>query len=132
MFAAALINLAVIERLNLQQRAEQIGHYVTQRLREMQEQHDLIGDVRGPGLFIGIEFVRNRKTKEPADSEAKKFLDYALRHRVLFEVSMPTIIDGREAFTNVVKIKPPLTITTEQVERMLEVIEAGIQFVEPS
>jgi len=83
----------------------------------MKEKYELIGDVRGSGLMIGIELVKNRKTKEPAQKEAQDLVNEALKRGVLFGTSRYA------GLGNVVKIKPPLVITDEQVNRALEVFE---------
>ena len=68
--AAGLAALEVLERDNLLQACAELGKYATDGLLEMQPRHRLIGDVRGPGLLIGIELVRDRQTREPAAAEA--------------------------------------------------------------
>jgi len=115
--AAGVVTLQILQEEQLPQRAARIGRYITQRLHEMQDKYDLIGDIRGPGLMIGIELVRDRKTKEPAIEETDRFLDEGLKRGVLFGHSRYM------SMGNVVKIKPPLVITEAQVERVLEVFE---------
>ena len=122
-FAAALINLEVIERLNLPKRSEEMGRYITKGLNELKEKYEIIGDVRGPGLFIGVELVKNRKTKEPATVEANKFTEEGLKRNVIFGLNMPDIADGRISMRNVVKVKPPLTVTKEQADHILTVFD---------
>lgn len=129
MFAAALVNLEIIRKLDLPKRAEVLGKYITKRLKELQDRYEIIGDVRGPGLFIGIEFVKDRKTKEPADKETEEFIVESFKRGVLFERSMPSFIKGSATMQNVLKIKPPLIITEEQVERMLNVFDECIKLV---
>src|SRR5262249_25473978 len=65
-----LATLEVIDSENVQQNAHRVGTHLKDRLREVQERHSLIGEVRGMGLMLGIELVRDRETKEPATTEA--------------------------------------------------------------
>lgn len=119
-FAAALANIEVIERRGLCQRARQLGEKATAYLRQLQEEYELIGDVRCPGLFIGVELVEDRESKTPATERAVAFVELAKKFGVIFDLSMPDIVDGRPTMRNVIKIKPPLTITDEQLDRVLE------------
>jgi 4-aminobutyrate aminotransferase-like enzyme len=91
----------------------------------MQNKYELIGDVRGPGLMIGVELVRNRKTKEPAVEETHRFITEALKRGVLFGESRYM------GLGNVVKIKPPFMISEAQVERVLEVFEEVTAMLSP-
>ena len=107
--AAALANIAVIEDEKLCENAAARGEELLGRLRKLQEKSSLIGDVRGLGLMIGVELVRDRKTKEPADREAKA-LRAALREKGV-------LIGVGGAYGNVVRFQPPLSITAEECER---------------
>lgn len=66
--------LRVVEEEGLQENAHQLGVYLVEQLRQLQEKHTCIGDVRGMGLLIGIEFVTDRETREPASAKAKEIL----------------------------------------------------------
>ena len=121
--AAALMVLQIIEEENLLERSRVVGAYITKRLKEMQEKYEIIGDIRGPGLMIGIELVKDRETKEPAREEAARFIDEGIRRGVLFGESRYLDLG------NCIKIKPPMVITDEEVEKVLEVFEEVIQVV---
>ena len=114
---AGLATLRVIKEEKLLERARQVGEYFTSRLLEMKDKYELIGDVRGPGLMIGVELVRNKRTKEKACEESYEFEKEGLKHGVLFGTSK-YLGQG-----NVVKIKPPLVISDAQAERVMEVFE---------
>ena len=64
--------LTVLEEEALQENARQLGIFLLEQLRKLQNKHACIGDVRGMGLFIGIEFVTDRETKEPSPDQAKE------------------------------------------------------------
>ena len=113
--AAALENLNVIEDDNLLQRCRKLGDLIMGRLRELQESYELIGEIRGEGLMIGIELVKDRIEKTPAVKETQDIARDALDQGVLFGTSK------YHGLGNVVKIKPPAVISEEQVERVLQI-----------
>jgi len=123
--AAGVVTLQVLQEMKLPERAAKIGAYITQRLREMQNKYELIGDIRGPGLMLGVELVRNRQTKEPAVEETNRFVDEGIKRGILFGESRYM------GLGNVVKIKPPFVITEAQVERMLGVFEEIMALLSP-
>lgn len=128
-FAAALAAIEVTIRLDLPGRARLLGQRATARLRQMQADHPLIGDVRGPGLFIGVELVEDPQTKVPATERATALVELAMERGVIFDLDMPDIVHGLPTRRNVVKIKPPLTITEEQLDRALDVFEEVLEEV---
>lgn len=128
-FAAALAAIEVTLRLDLPGRARVLGQRATARLRQMQEDHPLIGDVRGPGLFIGVELVEDPDTKAPATERATALVELAMERGVIFDLDMPDVVHGLPTRRNVVKIKPPLTITEEQLDRALDVFEEVLEGV---
>ena len=115
--AAANATIQVLEDEDLLERANKMGSIFTSRLRELQDKYELIGDIRGPGLMIGVELVKNRKTKEPAREETTRFITEGLKRGVIFGESKYL------GLGNIIKIKPPLVITEDQVYRTLEVFE---------
>ena len=115
--AASLEMIRILEEEDLLAKCRDMGDYATSRLRELQERHPLIGDIRGPGLMIGIELVRDRQTKEPAVSETTQVYKRGMEKGVIFGTSRYGGIG------NVVKIKPSLTITRPQMDRVLEVFD---------
>jgi 4-aminobutyrate aminotransferase-like enzyme len=68
----------VIQKERLQENARIVGDYLTRELKKLQEKHPLIGDVRGLGLFMGIELVRDRNTLEPATTETKLVVEVSV------------------------------------------------------
>ena len=116
--AAALASLEEIERRRLPERAARLGDHALRRLRRMQQRHPLIGDVRGLGLLLGVELVRDPVTKEPASGAASAVMRHALERGV--------IILAGGATGNVLTLTPPLTITRRQLDCALDVIEEGV------
>ncbi len=117
---ASLATISVIEEERLLERALRVGEEVLRRLREIYERHPLIGDVRGKGLMIGVELVKDRKTKEPAREEAKEVM---LRS---WKSGVAIITAG----VSTLRIAPPLNIPEEYLWRALEIIEEKIKEVE--
>ena len=109
--AVGLAVLDVIRDEELQQNALEVGDYLKQQLRELQNRHPLIGDVRGLGLFIGIEFVRDPETLEPADSEAAQIVERMKERGVLLSTDGP--------YHNVIKIKPPMIFSKADADLLI-------------
>jgi 4-aminobutyrate aminotransferase-like enzyme len=107
--------LDVIEEEQLQQNAKNVGDYYLQELRKLQHKYECIGDVRGSGLFIGFEFVKNRITLEPDTELAQKVKNELREKFVLVSTDGP--------FDNVIKSKPPLCFEKGNVDEVLEKLE---------
>ncbi len=120
--AIGLAVLEVIENEGLQQHAHELGEQFLAGFREMAPRHPLVGDVRGLGLFIGVELVRDDSTLEPADTEASAVID-AMRNRGF-------LLSTDGPFHNVIKIKPPMVLTAEDVAAVLENIDEVLTEIE--
>jgi len=108
--------LNVIEEEQLQQNAKTVGDYYIKRLTELQQKHECIGDVRGSGLFVGFEFVKDRLTLEP---------DTALAQKVKNELRNQYILVGTDGpYDNVIKSKPPLCFTKENVDEVVSTVDS--------
>ncbi|MGR8946673.1 MAG: aspartate aminotransferase family protein [Gammaproteobacteria bacterium] len=104
--------LDVMAEENLQANAAQVGGYIRRGLRELQQSHPMIGDIRGHGLWIGIELVKDQHSKEPATEVAKV---------VINELKDRGVLTGRIGpYDNVIKIRPPLPIQPEHADLLLE------------
>ena len=117
---AALAVIEEIEEKDLLKRAEKLGKYTKKRLERMKEEHELIGDVRGLGLMLGVELVKNRETKERAYEEARKVVWRAYELGLVL-----AFLQG-----NVLRIQPPLTIEEELLDEGLNRLEQAITDVE--
>lgn len=109
--AAGIAVLDVIANEGLQARAKKLGEYFLVGLKGLQSRHDLIGDVRGRGLFLGVELVRNRRSLEPAAEEAAEIVNAMKDRGVLLSTDGPLY--------NVIKIKPPLVLTKPDIDMAL-------------
>ncbi|MCP4418662.1 MAG: aminotransferase class III-fold pyridoxal phosphate-dependent enzyme [Chloroflexi bacterium] len=106
--AVGLAVLDVLEQENLQENAHVVGNHLMAGLRGLQEKHPLIGDVRGLGLFVGVELVQNRQTLEPAAAEATHIVNQMRDKGILISSDGP--------LHNVLKIKPPLVFSKENAD----------------
>jgi alanine-glyoxylate transaminase/(R)-3-amino-2-methylpropionate-pyruvate transaminase len=117
--AAGLAVLDVIDEEGLQENARKLGSRLLRGLRGLQEQYPLVGDVRGMGLMLGLELVRDRSTHRPATAETIEVLEAA---RELGVVVGKGGLDG-----NVLRIKPPLCITAEDVDFAVDVLDRALR-----
>ena len=115
---AALAVLDVIKEENLLEKAEALGKKLRERFNALQQQFEIIGDVRGKGPMLALELVKDRETKEPAADEAKALVKFC------YENGLILLSCGN--FSNVIRTLMPLVITDEQLERGLSIMEDGL------
>ena len=120
--AIGLAVLEVIESEGLQEHARVLGEQFLDGFREMAPRHRLIGDVRGLGLFLGVELVRDHDTLEPADTEASAVID-AMRNRGF-------LLSTDGPHHNVLKIKPPMVLTGEDIAAVLKNVDEVLDEIE--
>ena len=104
--------LKVIEEENLQSNALEVGKYLLSMLVELKQNHAIIGDVRGNGLFLGIELIKDQKTLEPAAIEADLLVNEMKEKGILLSTDGPD--------HNVIKIKPPMVFNRENALYLIE------------
>ncbi|MGQ9507287.1 MAG: aspartate aminotransferase family protein [Candidatus Bathycorpusculaceae bacterium] len=119
--AASIATIDVIEREHLAENAEKMGVLLKKRLEELKDNYEIIGDVRGKGLILGVEFINDEKTLEPASAEVAKICYEAWK--------MGLILGYVGMFSNVIEITPPLIINEEQVNSACEILEQAIKNV---
>jgi alanine-glyoxylate transaminase/(R)-3-amino-2-methylpropionate-pyruvate transaminase len=117
--AAGSAVLDVIDEDGLQENSRVIGARLKAGLKKLMAGHSLVGDVRGMGLMLGIELVRDRSTKEPAKAETLEVLERSRESGVLFGKGG---IDG-----NVLRIKPPMCITAEDADFAVDVLHQALE-----
>jgi 4-aminobutyrate aminotransferase len=113
---AALATLEVIKTERLMENVNRLGGKAKKRFVEMKEKYEIVGDVRGMGFFIGIEIVKDKRTKVRGEQEAHAVMDYCFRHGLL------VIMAGR----NVLRFIPPLNISEEEMDEGLDIMEEAI------
>lgn len=116
--AAALKTIEIMERDHLADRSLEIGEKVMNRYLEWKEKYPIVGDVRGIGGMIGIEFVENRETKEPASEFTSEVIQECARNGLL--------VEGAGIYSNVIRFLAPLVMTDEQLEAGLNIFEKAI------
>ena len=108
--------LQIVDDEGLQDNAGQVGDVLLQGLASLMDRHPCVGDVRGHGLFIGLELVRNRETREPATDIASHVVNRLREHRILIGTEGP--------YDNVLKIRPPLTVGESDAGLIVERLES--------
>ncbi|MDI3335111.1 aminotransferase class III-fold pyridoxal phosphate-dependent enzyme [Defluviimonas aestuarii] len=115
--AVGLAVLDIIENEGLQAKALETGDYMLAQFEEMAGRHPLVGDVRGWGLFSGIELVRDRDTLEPATEEAGRIVNHIRQQGVLASTDGP--------LDNVLKFKPPMVFGRAEADILIAALEAA-------
>jgi 2,2-dialkylglycine decarboxylase (pyruvate) len=120
----AEVGLAVLKVLaeeNLVARANEMGGYLRRRLEELQQRYEVIGDVRGLGLLLGVELVKDRASRAPAHALG------ALSTTKCFEKGLSMNIRRRPERGSVWRIAPPLTVSTEEIDRAVDILDAALR-----
>uniref|UniRef100_A0A452R5C3 Ethanolamine-phosphate phospho-lyase n=1 Tax=Ursus americanus TaxID=9643 RepID=A0A452R5C3_URSAM len=120
--AVGLAVLNIIENEDLQGNATRVGDYLTELLNKQKAKHTLIGDIRGVGLFIGIDLVKDRQKRTPATEEAQHVIYKMKEKRVLLSADGP--------HRNVLKIKPPMCFTEEDAKFMVDQLDEILTVLE--
>ncbi len=115
---AASATLHVLQDEQLQANALTVGNRLLSGLRPLLTQHEIVGDVRGSGLFLGVELVRNRDTLEPAPDEATFVVNRMRERGVLVGTDGP--------FHNVIKIRGPMPLTLSDADRLIETLQQSL------
>jgi taurine-pyruvate aminotransferase len=121
--AAALENMKIIEEEGLVENAEKMGEYLMDKLRMLQQKHQLIGDVRGKGLFVGMELVKDRLSKEPVDE--------AIPAQIAADCMEQGVIIGRtnrsfEKHNNTLCLSPALICTEQDLDEIVDAIDGAL------
>jgi 4-aminobutyrate aminotransferase len=117
--AAALQVIDITKEEKLLENANRQGTYLMKRLKEMQQKYPIIGDVRGKGLMIGVELVKDRETKEPAAQESIDTMNKCFKRGLAIITSSKSTM----------RFAPPLIITQEIIDEGLEIFESAVKEV---
>jgi alanine-glyoxylate transaminase/(R)-3-amino-2-methylpropionate-pyruvate transaminase len=113
-----LATLEVIDQENIQENARVVGEHLKNRLLDLQERQPLIGEIRGLGLMLGVELVRDRRTKEPADRETLELMERCKDRGLL--------IGKGGLFGNVLRIKPPMCLTKGDADFIVDCLDESL------
>ena len=122
--AVGLAVINVIEEEGLVEQARQRGNYLLARLRELQQHHEQIGDVRGKGLLVGLELVEDRTTKKPADALGVAVGDECLRRGLSMN-----IVRSTGGMLNCFRMAPPLSIAEDEIDIAIDIIDEALTAV---
>ncbi len=118
---AAIATIEYILREKLAERAEKLGNHAKKRFNELKEKYEIVGDVRGLGLLLGVEIVKKKETKEPDRTSALKIIWRC------WEKGLLMMTYGK--YGNVLRIAPPLVISKEELDKAIDIIEESIKDV---
>jgi taurine--2-oxoglutarate transaminase len=124
--AAGAAAIEIYRHDGLIQRSLELGDYLMNKARKLQEKHSSIGDVRGKGLFVGLELVKNRKTKEPIhDPYVDGLRPPTAKTRVLMKALQEGVycLPGN---ASVIVLAPPLTITNDEIDHAMDVFDSAL------
>jgi alanine-glyoxylate transaminase/(R)-3-amino-2-methylpropionate-pyruvate transaminase len=113
-----LATLEVIDNENIQENARVVGEHLKARLLNLQDRQPLIGEVRGMGLMLGVELVRDRQTKEPADTETADVLERCKQ--------LGLLLGKGGLFGNVLRIKPPMCLTKDDADFLVDCLDEAL------
>jgi 4-aminobutyrate aminotransferase len=117
--AAALATMDVIEREDLMGNATEVGNHMLKRMAAWPQKHRLVGDVRGRGLMIGVEIVKDKTTKEYGAQERDRIVELAFERGILFLGCGPSTV----------RIAPPLIVTRDEADVAMDVLDECITIV---
>ncbi|QTC42498.1 aspartate aminotransferase family protein [Bacillus sp. V3] len=124
--ALAVKNIEIMENEDLFARSAELGETAINTLKNQLQDHPLVGDVRGKGLLIGIEMVKDRQSKEPLEVDVvNKVISYCKQNGVIIGKNGATVA----GYNNVLTLSPPLTIDVEDLELLLSTVIEGIKQV---
>ena len=118
--AAALATIEVIEKEHLLENARDLGDYALGRMQAMKQKHAVVGDIRGLGLLMGMELVKDGKSGERAMDLAEEVMYRALAKGLSFKLSMG----------NILTLTPPLTLTTDEMGQAVDILDTCLTEVE--
>ncbi|MEE8506470.1 MAG: aminotransferase class III-fold pyridoxal phosphate-dependent enzyme, partial [Kiloniellales bacterium] len=120
----AMVGLAVLEvvvRERLAERATELGARLEAGLCDLQQRYEVIGDVRGRGLLLGVELVKDRQSREPATE-----FGLAVMRRCL-ELGLSMNVGSSSSHGSIWRIAPPLTVSEEEIDEGLSILDQGIR-----
>ena len=135
--ATALANLEIIDEENLVENARTVGAYFMEKLQDLVQRYEVVGEARGLGLCLGIEMITDGKSREPNFEGAQLVSDYCQQHGLLLQSLLGEVDDNRLnrrqmeiSGVHVLRFMPPITVTREQIDEAMEIVEGGLGMAE--
>ncbi|MHA1147496.1 MAG: aspartate aminotransferase family protein [Promethearchaeota archaeon] len=125
--AAGLVSIEILEKNKIPENAAKQGEKITKFVKDLSEEHPVIGDVRGPGLFIGVEFVKDPDTREPYNELLDKMIHVGWKNGIFFGEGMQIMSTAGYFIQNILKIKPPLILNDEETDKICELFEKSLK-----
>jgi 4-aminobutyrate aminotransferase-like enzyme len=125
--AACLVSIEILQKNKIPENADKQGRKITSFLKNLSKEIPQIGDVRGPGLFIGVEFVKDPETREPYSDLLEKMIHIGWKNGIFFGEGMQIMSTAGYYIQNILKIKPPLTISDEETDKVCELFEKTLK-----
>ncbi len=125
--AACLISMEILEKHKVPENADKQGKKITSFIKDLSEVIPVIGDIRGPGLFIGVEFIKDPETREPHNDLLEKLIQVGWKNGIFFGEGMQIMSTAGYFVHNILKIKPPLIINDEETDKVCELFEKSIK-----
>ena len=121
--AAGAESIKIVVEEDMAGKAARIERHIHAALENMAKEFEIIGDVRGRGVLVGIEFVTDREKKTPANAEVGKIAQYCLDHGLIFQLR------GTQGDLNVIRLVPPMSTTEAEVDRAMSILHDAIKAV---
>ena len=126
--AAAITNMNIIERENLLDNVKKMGAYLSDKLQELKEKHDIIGQARGMGLLQGIELIADRETKEPMpESHCQALVAHAMQDSGVLVGATNRSLDKN--FNNVILFSPAFVCTKSDIDHIVTAVDKGLSHI---
>jgi 4-aminobutyrate aminotransferase-like enzyme len=125
--AASLVHIEILQKNKIPENAAKQGRIISSFIKDLSEEIPEIGDVRGPGLFIGVEFVKDPESREPHNDLLNKLIHVAWKNGIFFGEQMQIMSTAGYFIQNTLKIKPPLIINDDETEKICELFEISLK-----
>ena len=125
--AACLVSIEILQKNKIPENAAKQGKKISSFIKDLSEEIPQIGDVRGPGLFIGVEFVKDPETREPYSDLLEKMIHIGWKNGIFFGEGMQIMSTAGYYIQNILKIKPPLIINDNETDRICELFEKTLR-----
>ncbi|MFX1587629.1 MAG: aspartate aminotransferase family protein [Promethearchaeota archaeon] len=125
--AACLVNIEILQKHKIPDKVAKLGNKISNFIKDLSEEIPEIGDVRGPGLFIGVEFIKDVESREPHNELLNKLIHIGWKNGIFFGEQMQIMSTAGYYIQNTLKIKPPLIINDEDADMICILFEKSVK-----